>query len=89
MGYGCNDQHLNEPLLTSLRSNVGLRCALIDPALEGNNSEGVRGVFKHLIDSGDSRLMLLSSKFEALVEHLPDLVAATEDERHFERTRGK
>ena len=87
LGYGCNDQHLNEPLLTALRSNVGLRCALIDPILEANNSTGVRGEFKRLIDAGDTRLMLLSTSFEVFVGYIPDLVASTEEERHFERTR--
>jgi hypothetical protein len=89
IGYGCNDQHLNEPLLTALRGNVGLRCAMVDPVLETNCTSGVRGEFKRLIDAGDTRLMLLSTTFEAFVEHVPDLVAATEGERHFERTRGK
>ena len=87
LGYGCNDKHLNEPIKTALRSNVGLRCALVDPILEHSHDQGVRGEFKRLIDSGDTRLMLLSTTFEKFVEYVPDLVAATEEERHFERTR--
>lgn len=87
LGYGCNDKHLNEPIQTALRSNVGLRCALVDPILESSHEEGVRGEFKRLIDSGDTRLLLLSATFEKFVEYIPDLVAATEEERHFERTR--
>lgn len=87
LGYGCNDEHINEPILTALRSNVGLRCALVDPVLESNSDTKVRMEFKKLIGAGDTRLMMLSTKFETLVGHIPDLVAATEEERHFQRTR--
>jgi hypothetical protein len=41
--------------------------------------------FMSLVDIGDQRITLLSGRFEDLASALPDLVAQTERERHFER----
>lgn len=41
--------------------------------------------FKALCEHGDTRLTLLSGRFEDLASALPDLVAQTERERHAER----
>lgn len=87
IGYGCRDKHLNEPLLSAVRANVGLKFALVDPCLNQGNENDVHATLKGLIDGGDSRLMLLSTSFESFAKYVPDLVAETEQEAHFGRTR--
>lgn len=87
IGYGCRDKHLNEPLLSAVRANVGLKFALVDPCLNQGNENDVHATLKGLIDGGDSRLMLLSTSFESFAKYIPDLVAETEQEAHFGRTR--
>lgn len=87
VGYGCKDKHINEPLLSALRSNVGLKVALVDPVLETNGENQVHSFLKHLIDEGDARVSLVSAKFQDFTRHIPDLVSLTEQEVHFGRTR--
>lgn len=87
IGYGCKDKHINEPLLSALRSNVGLKVALIDPVLETNVENQVHSFLRHLVDEGDARVSLVSAKFQDFTRYIPDLVSLTEQEAHFGRTR--
>jgi hypothetical protein len=88
IGFGFNDEHVSQPLLSAIRSHVGLKAAIVGPALEQEtaNSPHLRTI-SELIKGGDDRLALIETSFETLVPTIPDLVAATEDEEHWRRLR--
>lgn len=86
IGMGFNDYHISQPLMAAIRSNVACKLVVIDPSLEDSENSCVVEL-KSLIRGGDSRLTLLSGKFEDFVPLLPDLVAQTETERHAERVQ--
>jgi hypothetical protein len=88
IGFGFKDNHLTQPILSAIRTNVGLRLIVVDPVLEKPNSQAVEEMTR-LVKSGDSRLTLLQATFEEFVPAIPDLVAETEEERHEQRLRGK
>lgn len=88
LGFGFNDQHINQPIVSALRSNVGLKAMVVDPALTAiPSSKQALLDLEALLDSGDLRLSFLSAKFEQFVPLLPDLVAATEEEQHRSRLK--
>jgi hypothetical protein len=86
IGYGFNDYHISQPLLSAIRSNVGLKVIVIDPAVEGSPNKCIQEIVG-LIRRGDQRLCLVKTTFEDAVAGLPDLVATTEDEAHRGRVR--
>lgn len=48
VGFGFNDNHIAEPVLSAIRSNLGLKVVIVDPALVKSV-----GVHKHIADGGD------------------------------------
>ncbi len=86
IGFGFNDPHIWQPIISAVRSNVSLKAMIVDPALASSAKIPVKQI-ESLIKAGDSRLVLLATGFEDLVPILPDLVAATEDEKHRARLR--
>jgi hypothetical protein len=86
IGYGFSDKHINEPILSALRSNVGLKFAVVDPVLPDQRNHVHKAIIQ-LVDEGDVRLTAISARFEHLVEHLPDLNHITEEEIHQARNR--
>ena len=86
LGFGFNDPHIWQPVMSAVRSNVSLKAIVVDPVLPSSCKEPVKQM-ENLIRAGDSRLVLLAAGFQDLVPVLPDLVAATEDERHRDRLR--
>jgi hypothetical protein len=87
VGCGFNDHHIVQPIMSAIRSNVGLKAAIIDPCLKDCKKESVATI-KSLIQEGDWRLTLVSAKFEEIVPAFPDLVKETEEELHRTRLRG-
>ena len=88
IGFGFNDKHLTQPILSAIRSNVGLRTLVVSPSLEGSDNDAV-ALIENLISAGDSRLGLVAATFEQFVPFLPDLVSETEEERHRMRLKGE
>lgn len=88
VGYGFNDNHLSEPVLSAVRANLGLKVAICDPSLVSKISEN-RFVsdIAALIEQGDARLSLIAGTFEELVSYIPDIAAQTDLEAHLERVR--
>lgn len=86
VGFGFNDPHIWQPIMSAIRSNVSLKAVIVDPAIASSTKEPVKQI-ESLVRAGDSRLALLALGFEDLVPTLPDLVAATEEEKHRERLR--
>jgi hypothetical protein len=86
IGFGFNDHHIAQPISSAIRSNVSLKAMMVSPSLESLSRPAIKEV-SDLIATGDSRLSLLATDFEKLVEVTPDLVAATEEEAHQGRVR--
>ena len=86
VGFGFNDYHICQPLLSALKSNVNLKAIVVDPAIE-TSKKPIPEEINNLIMLGDSRLALLAGGFEEVVGIIPDLVADTEEEKHRERLR--
>src|SRR5690606_26632437 len=93
MGFGFNDNHIAEPILSAINSNLHLKVAICDPALgpreiDGSIKNGVDAENPHLqkirylIEHGDARLALISAPFKDVVPLLPDIVAQTDLEQH-------
>lgn len=100
IGFGFNDNHLAEPILSAIRSNLNLKVVICDPALEPKpdpdqaknwvGSAEKNGHLKklaYLISKGDARLSLISGTFQELVPVLPDIAALTDLEQHMVRMR--
>jgi hypothetical protein len=58
VGCGFNDHHIVQPIMSAIRSNVGLKAAIIDPCLKDCKKESVATI-KSLIQEGDWRLTLV------------------------------
>jgi hypothetical protein len=86
VGFGFNDKHITEPILSAVRSNVGLRVVVVDPFIQEAPSDA-SSVMADLIANGDSRITLVSAAFDKFVPLIPDLVEETEKERHQQRLR--
>lgn len=90
VGFGMRDAHVTEPILAALRSNVALKMLVVDPALADDAQVEANPAFKGLVglvSGGDWRLGLLGAGFGQFVPLIPDLAAASEEERHLERLK--
>ena len=86
LGFGFNDEHITQPLLSALRSNIDLKIMIVDPAIESSDNKAKKEIC-NLQNSGDSRIALLEAKFEQFSELMPDLSAASEEEKHRQRIK--
>jgi hypothetical protein len=87
LGFGFNDRHISQPIMSAIRSNVSLRAIVVAPDLQASKNSTIQEMTS-LIRSGDSRVILINSTFEDLVPMLPALVTGTEEEQHRRRLRG-
>lgn len=99
VGFGFNDNHLAEPILSAIRSNLALKVVVVGPFLAPFTDD--RGIahsgeaasnrylrrLRELIEHGDARLGLLNCSFGELVGYIPDIAAESDLERHLERMR--
>jgi hypothetical protein len=88
IGSGLADRHVLEPVLAAVRSNVRLSVLIASPNLGDSEQEHAR-VFKDYIAAGDRRLGLLAARFDEIVRVLPDMIPASEAERHEARMGGR
>ncbi|QYY30859.1 SIR2 family protein [Cupriavidus pinatubonensis] len=98
LGFGFNDNHIAEPILSAINSNLHLKVVVCDPALGPWMQDGTcmggadtknphLAKIRYLIEHGDARLSLISATFKEIVPHLPDIAAETDLEQHVERVR--
>lgn len=98
LGFGFNDNHIAEPILSAINSNLHMKVVICDPALapktqEDTVSKGAESFnthlkkIKYLIDHGDARMAMISATFEDIVPLMPDIAAETDLEQHLERVR--
>jgi hypothetical protein len=84
IGVGFNDHHIAQPILSAVRSNIGLRVLVASPNVRDSDKPAIRQM-ADLIRGGDGRLVQLASTFEDMVATLPNLVSETEEEQHRRR----
>ncbi len=85
IGSGWRDEHIVEPLLAAIRSNVRLSMIIVTPSLATTSNKHLLRVADYVY-RGDHRLALLAATFDELVSVLPELVPETESEQHYART---
>lgn len=82
VGFGFNDDHLTAPIEAAIRSNVGLKLAVVAPDLHAAPKASVAAGIEQLVKLGDQRLTLINGTFDNLVQELPDVPAASERDLH-------
>lgn len=98
VGFGFNDSHLAEPIMSAVRSNLSLKIVVVSPglapvpaAVPPNAGECGKnrylGQLCDLANAGDARITLINCGFERMVSLVPDLAAETDLERHVARLR--
>lgn len=98
VGFGFNDNHLAEPIMSAVRSNLGLKVGVVGPFLaphewQDEQKPGEAATNAHirklrdLAGAGDARISLVNCGFEGMVDLVPDLAAESDLEQHFERLR--
>ncbi len=98
VGFGFNDNHLAEPIMSAIRSNLSMKIVVVSPGLAPWNNGANQGLgecgsnkylgqLKSLAAAGDARITLLNCGFEEMLQFVPDLVAETDLERHVARLR--
>ncbi len=100
VGFGFNDNHLAEPIMSAIRSNLSLKLVVAGPLLapyfkqdnqipypgEANTNPHIYKL-SQLIRSGDARISLINETFNGLLAYVPDVVAQSDMEKHVARMR--
>lgn len=86
IGFGFNDNHISQPLLQALHSNVSMKMLVIDPLTDKPKSSHMKSVCE-LTEKGDWRLGLVADGFEGFATFLPDFIKETDGDYHRDRTR--
>lgn len=98
VGFGFNDSHIAEPIMSAVRSNLALKVVVVSPRLapwanaegEGPGECGSNrhlGRLRDLANAGDARITMLNCGFEQMVAMVPDMAAETDLEQHVARLR--
>ncbi|WP_170760728.1 SIR2 family protein [Ruegeria lacuscaerulensis] len=88
VGFGFNDNHIAEPILAAIETNLALKVVVVSPNVqEHSGANGHLSKISELINQGDARLSMIGATFEDIVPIVPDLTAMTDLERHVERVR--
>lgn len=91
VGFGFNDNHIAEPILSAIRSNLDLKVVIVDPFLEAALAKAEANkhlkIIMQLMDQGDARLTFLNGTFEDVARDIPDMAAETDLEKHMTRMR--
>lgn len=98
VGFGFNDSHLAEPIMSAIRSNLSLKIVVVSPGLapwkngkQQGEGECISNKYlsqlRSLAEAGDARITLLNCGFEDMGQYVPDIAAETDLERHVARLR--
>lgn len=88
IGFGFNDNHIAEPILAAIETNLAMKVVVISPDVDEQSDNNPHlSKISGLIDQGDARLSLIAATFEDIVPKIPDVAAMTDLERHIERVR--
>jgi len=86
IGFGFNDNHLSQPIMSAIKSNISFKYLHVSLGLEGSSNEYVKKIADLIID-GDSRLQMLEASFDKFTESLPDIAKASEEEIFIKRIK--
>lgn len=100
VGFGFNDNHLAEPIMSAIRSNLSLKLVVAGPYLAPHTVEGepvpkpgeavINAHIRKLAQlsrAGDARLSLINERFNGLLAYVPDVAAQSDMEKHVARMR--
>lgn len=78
VGFGFNDDHLSEPLMTAIETNPHLRVIVADPGAQSNESKGSL-YWKRLyyLSNAGEDVWLINAGFEEFAQMIPDLKSLT------------
>lgn len=91
VGFGFNDNHLSEPLLSAVRSNPHLRLIVVDPGLEAKSAAGKLNLHQSQFFDLSSRgedVWFINASFDEFAERIPDLKSLTPAERLMKAVQG-
>ena len=99
-GFGFNDNHIGQPILSALETNMTLKLVLASPSLADksddhivnhsaskNAKNGFIGAICRAAEQDFGRITLVATNFENLSLAIPDIVAETERQRFAERSK--
>jgi NAD-dependent SIR2 family protein deacetylase len=92
VGFGFNDDHLSEPLLSAVHSNPHLRLIIVDSNSRKNAGKGKNCPSRHLrkfvelSERGDD-VWVINETFSDFTNRIPDLKSLTPAERLFENIK--
>lgn len=84
-GFGFNDEHLVAPIEAAIRSNIGLRVVVVNPAIRQEGRSPALSWMQELAELGDRRITLINGTFDDLVRLLPDVPRQEERDAHADR----
>ncbi len=90
VGFGFNDDHLAEPLLTAVESNPHLRLIIVDPKAKVHAQQGDNPYWKRLVElncQGED-VHLINAPFNVFAERIPDLKSLTPAENLIKAIKG-
>jgi len=90
IGFGFNDNHLSEPLLSAVRSNPHLRLIVVDPNAKENANKNENNHLKSLFElslQGED-VWFINESFVKFADRIPDLQSLTPAERLIKDIKG-
>jgi hypothetical protein len=86
IGFGFNDDHLSEPIISAIQSNPYIKLVIVDFSAESNLEEGNKSVSKYWKNLNQLRkngldITFINSNFEDFANLIPDLRSLTPAER--------
>jgi|SRR5690554_2373314 len=90
IGFGMNDEHIAEPIMNAIRSNISLRVVVVAPDLKDKDTIPQKAnkyikTIANLIRDNDNRLVLINGTFGDFVSLLPQVYPRSELELHRSR----
>lgn len=74
-GFGFNDDHLSEPIVSAIKSNPSFKLIIVNPSAEKLTNDEASGYWKKLFDLAkkDHDILFLNADFYKFVKLIPDL----------------
>jgi hypothetical protein len=90
IGFGFNDDHLSEPLLSAVRSNPHLRLIVVDPNAKENANKNENHHLKDLFELSlhGEDVWFINESFIKFADRIPDLQSLTPAERLIKDIKG-
>lgn len=86
LGFGFNDYHLTQPIMSAIKSNISMNIIIVSPSLENSENTEIKKLIKYTV-LGDSRITLVNCNFEDFISNLPSIESKTEFDMHINRIK--